>query len=63
MLTSLRPPPASSPSPARCPTSGRSLTIETAAGLAVTLTHLGTIAVAKGATVAEGDVVAARKSS
>src|SRR6478609_4830778 len=40
------------------PGSGRSLTVETAAGLSVTLTHLGTIAVAKGASVAEGDAVA-----
>src|SRR6476620_2316292 len=34
------------------PASGRSLTVETAAGLSVTLTHLGTIDVAKGAAVA-----------
>ena len=40
------------------PASGRSLTVETAAGLSVTLTHLGTIDVAKGASVAEGDAVA-----
>ena len=40
------------------PASGRSLTLETAAGLSVTLTHLGTIDVAKGASVAEGDAVA-----
>ncbi|HEY7420464.1 MAG TPA: peptidoglycan DD-metalloendopeptidase family protein [Gaiellaceae bacterium] len=39
------------------PTSGRSLTIETADGYSVTLTHLGSIAVAKGATVAEQDAV------
>src|SRR4051812_38353260 len=40
------------------PSSGRSLTVETASGLAVTLTHLGTIGVAKGAAVEEGDPVA-----
>ncbi|HVU77312.1 MAG TPA: M23 family metallopeptidase, partial [Gaiellaceae bacterium] len=39
------------------PNSGRSLTITTADGYAVTLTHLGSTSVAKGATVAEGDVV------
>jgi MYXO-CTERM domain-containing protein len=39
------------------PTSGRSVTIETADGYSVTLTHLGTILVAKGATVAEQDPV------
>jgi len=39
------------------PTSGRSLTIETADGYSVTLTHLGSTAVAKGAEVAEGDGV------
>src|SRR5690349_19727141 len=39
------------------PTSGKSVTIATADGYAVTLTHLGSIAVAKGATVAEGDGV------
>src|SRR5204863_470480 len=39
------------------PTSGKSLTIETPDGLAVTLTHLGTIDVARNATVAEGAVV------
>ena len=37
------------------PTSGKSLTISTADGYDVTLTHLGSLAVAKGATVAEGD--------
>src|ERR1043166_5913329 len=37
------------------PTSGRSLTIETADGYSVTLTHLGSTAVAKGAEGAEGD--------
>jgi hypothetical protein len=40
------------------PTSGESLTIETADGYSVTLTHLGSIGVAKGAAVSEGDVVA-----
>jgi len=39
------------------PTSGRSVTITTADGYAVTLTHLGNLLVAKGATVAEGDAV------
>lgn len=39
------------------PTSGKSVTIETADGHSVTLTHLGSIAVAKGATVVEQDVV------
>jgi hypothetical protein len=39
------------------PTSGKSLTIETADGYSVTLTHLGSIIVAKGAAVAEGDTV------
>ena len=40
------------------PTSVESLTIETADGYSVTLTHLGSIAVAEGASVAQGDVVA-----
>src|SRR5947207_4577859 len=40
------------------PTNGKSVTIETADGYSVTLTHLGTILVAKGATVAEQDPVA-----
>jgi hypothetical protein len=40
------------------PTSGESLTIETADGYSVTLTHLGSIGVARGAAVSEGDVVA-----
>ena len=40
------------------PTSGESLTIETTDGYSVTLTHLGSIGVAEGAAVAEGDVVA-----
>src|SRR5919108_5382640 len=39
------------------PTSGKSVTIETSDGLSVTLTHLGTIDVARGASVAEGAVV------
>ncbi len=39
------------------PTSGRCVTVETADGYSVTLTHLGSIGVKKGATVAEGDVV------
>jgi len=40
------------------PTSGESLTIETADGYSVTLTHLGSIGIATGAAVSEGDVVA-----
>jgi hypothetical protein len=36
---------------------GKSVTIETADGYSVTLTHLGSIAVVRGATVAEQDVV------
>jgi hypothetical protein len=39
------------------PTNGESVTIETADGFAVTLTHLGSITVAKGTAVAEGDEV------
>jgi len=39
------------------PTNGRSVTIETADGYSVTLTHLGSIGVAKGATVSEDDPV------
>ncbi len=39
------------------PTNGKCVTIETADGYSVTLTHLGSIGVAKGATVAEGAVV------
>jgi hypothetical protein len=39
------------------PTSGKSVTIATADGYSVTLTHLGSIAVSKGAGVAEGDAV------
>src|SRR3954447_25740063 len=38
-------------------TNGKTVTIETADGYAVTLTHLGSIAVTKGATVAEQDAV------
>ena len=39
------------------PSSGESVSIETADGYSVTLTHLGSIAVSKGASVAEGDRV------
>jgi hypothetical protein len=39
------------------PTSGKSVTIQTADGYSVTLTHLGSILVAKGVTVAEQDAV------
>lgn len=39
------------------PTNGKSITIETADGYSVTLTHLGSIAVVKGAAVAEQDTV------
>ena len=39
------------------PTSGMSVTIQTADGYSVTLTHLGSILVGKGATVAERDAV------
>jgi hypothetical protein len=39
------------------PTSGKSVTIQTADGYSVTLTHLGSIVVAKGDTVAEQDAV------
>jgi MYXO-CTERM domain-containing protein len=41
------------------PTNGKSVTIETADGYSVTLTHLGSIGVAKGATVAEQDPIGA----
>ena len=41
------------------PSSGKSVTITTADGYAVTLTHLGAIAVARDAAVAEGDVIGA----
>ena len=39
------------------PTSGKSVTILTGDGYAVTLTHLGSVLVTKGAVVAEGDAV------
>jgi hypothetical protein len=39
------------------PTNGKSVTIETADGYSVTLTHLGSIGVVKGATVAEDDAI------
>jgi Peptidase family M23 len=39
------------------PTNGKTVTIETEDGYSVTLTHLGSIAVAKGATVAEQETV------
>ena len=39
------------------PGSGESITIQTSDGYSVTLTHLGSIAVSKGASVAEGDEV------
>jgi hypothetical protein len=39
------------------PTNGQSATIQTADGYSVTLTHLGSIGVAKGATVDEGDAI------
>jgi len=39
------------------PTSGRSVTIATPDGYSVTLTHLGSIGVAKGASVGEGAAV------
>jgi len=39
------------------PSSGKSVTLETAGGLSVTLTHLGSIAVARNASVAEGAAV------
>jgi peptidase M23-like protein len=39
------------------PTNGESVTIETADGYSVTLTHLGSISVSKGATVAEQDAI------
>jgi Peptidase family M23 len=41
------------------PTNGLTVTIETGDGLAVTLTHLGSLAVARGAAVAEGDAIGA----
>jgi hypothetical protein len=39
------------------PTNGKCVTLETPDGYSVTLTHLGSIGVARGASVAEGDVV------
>jgi peptidase M23-like protein len=45
------------------PANGRTLTIQTADGLAVTLTHLGALAVARGAGVVEGSPVGAVGSS
>jgi len=39
------------------PTNGKSVTIETADGYSVTLTHLGSISVSKGTTVAEQDAI------
>ncbi len=39
------------------PTNGKTVTIETADGYSVTLTHLGSIAVPRGATVAEQDTI------
>jgi hypothetical protein len=39
------------------PTNGKTVTIETADGYSVTLTHLGSIVVPKGATVAEQDTI------
>src|SRR5512134_1598874 len=39
------------------PGGGRALTIQTADGYAVTLLQLGTVAIARGASVAEGDVI------
>ena len=47
----------SSRSPARSRAAGGRVTIETADGWSVTLTHLGSIAVTKGAAVVEGDGV------
>jgi MYXO-CTERM domain-containing protein len=41
------------------PTNGKSVTIETADGYSVTLTHLGSIGVTKGAAVAEQDALGA----
>jgi murein DD-endopeptidase MepM/ murein hydrolase activator NlpD len=41
------------------PTNGKSVTIETADGYSVTLTHLGSISVVKGAAVAERDPIGA----
>ena len=52
-----RPPPGTVSFAGSVPTNGKSVTIETADGYSVTLTHLGSIGVAKGATVAEQDAV------
>jgi Peptidase family M23 len=41
------------------PASGQSVTIETVSGYSVTLTHLGSIVVAKGVAVGEGDTIGA----
>jgi Peptidase family M23 len=41
------------------PTNGKTVTIETADGYSVTLTHLGSIAVGRGATVVEQDAIGA----
>ncbi len=43
------------------PAGGRALTIQTADGYAVTLLQLGSVAVARGSTVAEGEVVGQRR--
>jgi hypothetical protein len=43
------------------PGSGKSVTIETADGWSVTLTHLGTLSVKQDASVGEGDVIAGRR--
>ena len=42
---------------ARCPRHGRSVTIETPDGYTVTLLHLGSVGVARGASVAEGEQI------
>src|SRR4051795_10216787 len=47
------PAPASVSSAGPVPTRGKAVTIETADGFSVTLTHLGSITVVEGATVAE----------
>ena len=49
--------------PAQCRTHGRGVTIQTDDGYAVTLVHLGTIGVEKGAVVAEGDSIGTMGSS
>ena len=53
----VRPPRAPVSFAGTVPGSGKSVTIETADGWSVTLTHLGSITAKKGATVAEGDGV------